>query len=278
MFLRALIALLFLAPAAFAAELRPETVAAFDHYVRLTEARIQTEIGGGASPFLAVDALPSDQRARAYAQMERDVVVEKMETREGNRSIRVPGGLIHHWRGTVFIPGATLQQTVALLQDYDNHYRVYEGDVLASRLLERDGDRFRIFLRFHKKKVITVVLNTEHKAQYFPLDDRRVHTRSHTTRIAEVENPGTAKEKEKPVGNDGGFLWRLNSYWRLLERDGGVYIQLEAISLTRDVPTGLGWLIGRYVREVPRESLFSTLESTRQALTGQTTVQSPPGS
>lgn len=278
MFLRALIALLFLAPAASAAELRPETVAAFDHYVRLTEARIQTEIGGGASPFLAVDALPSDQRARAYAQMERDVVVEKMETREGNSSIRVPGGLIHHWRGTAFIPGATLQQTVALLQDYDNHYRVYEGDVLASRLLERDGDRFRIFLRFHKKKVITVVLNTEHEAQYFPLDERRVHTRSHTTRIAEVENPGTAKEKEKPVGNDGGFLWRLNSYWRLLERDGGVYIQLEAISLTRDVPTGLGWLIGRYVREVPRESLFSTLESTRQALTGQTAVQRRPGS
>jgi hypothetical protein len=275
MLARLLTLFLLLPAAAPAAELKPQTGAAFDRYIRLTDARVQTELGGGA-PFLAVDALPPPERSKVYARLQRgDVVVESLETREGNRSIAVPDGMIHHWRGTAFIPGATLRQAVALLQDYDNHHHVYPDDILASRLLERQGDRFRIFLRFHKKKLVRVVLNTEHEAWYFPLDASRLHTRSHTTRIAEVEDAGTPREREKPVGDDSGFLWRLNSYWRLLQRDGGVYVQLEAVSLTRDVPTGLGWLIGRYIREVPRESLTSTLSTTRRALVSPSARSQP---
>jgi hypothetical protein len=69
-----------------------------------------------------------------------------------------------------------------------------------------------------------------------------------------------------PVGNDHGFLWRLDSYWRFEERDGGVYIECEAISLTRDIPTGLAWLIEPIIRQLPQESLVNTLRATRNAV------------
>ena len=118
-----------------------------------------------------------------------------------------------------------------------------------------------------KKKVITVVMNTEHDVRYFPVSATREHSRSYTTRIAQVEDPGEPTEKEKPVGNDGGFLWRLYSYWRFEEKDGGVYVQCEALSLTRSIPVLVSWLVKPFVTSIPRESLVHTLTSTRTALT-----------
>jgi len=173
---------------------------------------------------------------------------------------------VHHWMGTVFIPGVTPKQTLAFLQDYDNQYKFYGPDVQNSRLIKRDGEDFKVFLRLRKTKVITVILNTEYDIKYSVLNASQATSVSRSTRIAEVENAGKASEKEKPVGDDGGFMWRLNSYWRFAERDGGVYIQLEAISLTRDIPTGLGWLVGPFVTSIPKESLIFTLTRTRDGL------------
>jgi hypothetical protein len=102
--------------------------------------------------------------------------------------------------------------------------------------------------------------------RYTSVDSDRATSTSYSTRIAEIENAGKPNEFEKPVGNDSGFLWRLNSYWRFHERDGGVYVQLEAISLTRDIPAGLGWLISPFVSSIPKESLAFTLTRTREAL------------
>lgn len=112
-----------------------------------------------------------------------------------------------------------------------------------------------------------MVLNTNHDVRYFPLGPARLHSRSYSTRIAEVADAGKPGEHEMPVGQDHGFLWRLYSYWRFQERDGGVYVECQAISLTRNVPTGLGWLIEPIIRNLPRESLANTLTATRQALT-----------
>ena len=81
--------------------------------------------------------------------------------------------------------------------------------------------------------------------QYFPVDATHCRSRSVSTRIAEVEDAGLPNEREKPVGHDGGFLWRIDSYWRFEEQDGGAYVEAESISLTRDIPTGLGWCSGR---------------------------------
>jgi hypothetical protein len=180
--------------------------------------------------------------------------------------VDVPGGMIHHWIGTGFVASATVDEALALLQDYDAHQRVYAPTVARSELRAREGDRFTLFLRFVMKKVITVVVNSEHEARFSRPASDRAQGWIHSTRIAEVEGAGTPAEHEKPVGNDGGYLWRLNTYWRLLARDGGVYIQCESVSLTRGIPTGVGWLVGPFVTSIPRESLTFTLETTRQQL------------
>jgi hypothetical protein len=116
------------------------------------------------------------------------------------------------------------------------------------------------------KKVITVVVNTENEARFARLGSDRAQSRIYSLRVAEVADSGTPQEHERPVGHDGGFLWRLYTYWRFLERDGGTYVQCEAISLTRGIPFVFEWLIGPFVTSVPRESLTFTLEATRKAL------------
>jgi len=243
-----------------AVELRAPTVAAFDRYVRATEAQLRME------PFLRVDRLPEARRMEVLALMRRgELSIDVAKTLEGDREIEVPGGMIHHWVGTAFVPGATIDQTLTLLQDYDRHERIYSPAVAKSRLLVRNGDRFRFFLRYAMTKVITVVVNSEHEA-IFTRGTDRAEGWIHSTRIAEVENPNTPDERERPVGNDEGYLWRLNTYWRLLARDGGLYIQCESVSLTRGIPTGLGWIVGPFVTTIPKESLTFTLETTRKQL------------
>jgi hypothetical protein len=155
---------------------------------------------------------------------------------------------------------------MALAQDYNRHKDIYRPEVLDSRILARNGNAYRIYLRLLKKKVITVVLDTEHDVQYDRVDQTRWRSASRTTKIAEVKNAGKRNERELPPGTGEGYLWRLSSYWRFEERDGGTWVECEAISLTRDVPTGLGWLIDPIVRTLPRESLASTLREMRVAL------------
>ncbi|MGB6499584.1 MAG: hypothetical protein WBF09_21525, partial [Candidatus Acidiferrum sp.] len=135
-----------------------------------------------------------------------------------------------------------------------------------SKIESRDGDHFRVFLRFRRHKVITVVLDTEHDIRYFHDAPGRAHSRSSAVRIAEVENPGKSDERELPPGEDGGYLWRMETWWRMEEGDGGVYLQSEVVSLTRDIPTGLGWLVGPFVTSIPKETLTFTLESTKKAV------------
>ena len=260
------------APPARAIDLEPKTVQAFDQYVQQTESKVDRELANG-SPFLWVQRLPADRRAAAEAQLRAgQVVIERLDasTAEGlakrDKPVEVPGGLIHHWIGTVFIPGATLAQTLALEEDYDHHQDYFRPDVMRSRILRRDGDDFLIELRLYKKKVVTTVLDTEHRVHYTMVDATHAWSRSHTTRIQEVDNTGEPNERLEPEGHDRGFLWRMNTYWRFEEKDGGTYVESQSISLTRDIPTGLAWLVGPYVNSVPRESLTFTLATTRSAV------------
>ncbi len=258
---------LFLAPPPIAAaELKRKTIEAFDHYVRLTEARIDTELARG-TPFLWVDGLPEARREAAHTQLrEGRVMIERLETLDNGKPIEVSGGLIHYWIGTVFIPGATLAQTLALVEDYDHHHDYYHPDVMRSKLLAHTGNDYRIYLRFYKKKVLTSVLDTEHEVHYTLVDATRAWSRSRSTHINEVEDAGEADERLKPEGHDRGFLWRIYTYWRFEQKDGGTYVECQSVSLTRNIPTGLGWLISSYVESVPRESLTFTLGATRAAL------------
>ena len=245
-----------------AADLQPRTIAAFDRYVALTEARLQKD-----PAFLRIDALPDAARREARDQMQKNgLAIERLAMKDGGREIDVPDGLIHHWIGTAFVPNATIDRALNVLQSYDRHQTIYAPTVTASKLIANDGDHFRFFLRFMMKKVITVVVNSEHDARFrHPAADRAEGWIA-STRIAEVEDPGTPQEKERPVGHDGGYLWRLNTYWRLLAKDGGLYVQCESVSLSRGIPFGLGWIVGPFVTSIPRESLTFTLDTTRHQL------------
>jgi len=268
-----------LATPAWAEDLREKTVDRFQHYVELTEAQMHAE-SARQGPYLWVERLGQDRRLTADAQLRAgEVVIERLETPDpgghGN-PMTVPDGMIHHWIGTVFIPGATLAQTLALEQDYDHHQDYFRPDVMRSKILRHDGNDFTIALRLCKKKVITTVFDTEHEVHYETVDPTRAWSRSQTTRIQEVENAGEKDERLEPPGHDRGFLWRMNTYWRFEQKDGGTYVECQSISLTRDIPAGLGWLIGPYVTSVPRESLTFTLATTRSAVLGRIKAPAAP--
>jgi hypothetical protein len=239
-------------------QLKPQTLRAFHKYIRDAEADMEQTLHGNG-PFLW-----SDGSAERAQQVRGGQVVAQFWAGQG--PVKVPNGLIHDWVGAVFIPATDLKKTLALIQDYNNHKNVYKPDVLGSSLISHRGNDFRITLRLLKKKIITVVLDTEHEVHYRSLGPTRWLCRSYTTRIAEVEYAGTAKERVLPPDTGYGFLWRLYSYWRFQEKQGGVYVECRAISLTRDVPLGLGWIIEPIIQKLPKESLINTLEATRQAL------------
>ncbi len=246
--------------------LNAEASRAFDRYVQLSEGRIAGEVRPGGA-FLMPDGLPASERDAAYSALRNgELRIERLATQENGHAIEAPGGMIHHWTGIVFIPGATLEKTLRLVQDYDHEAEVYAPQVVRAKLISHTGDDFHIFLRLRQKKVITVVLDTEHDAHYDRIDATRTASRSISTRVQQVEDAGEPNERDLPEGRDDGFLWRINSYWRFAERDGGVYVQSESISLTRSIPTGLGWLIGPFVESIPRELLRATLDNTRKGL------------
>jgi hypothetical protein len=241
-------------------ELQPKTAAAYEDYLhRREQAEVVLRERSGR-PFLWADA--SAERRNLIRQGE--IVVEPVV---GDGDTEIADGLIHDWNGAAFLPGVTLAQTLTLIEDYNRHKEYYQPEVRDSRLLSRHGDDFQVYLRVLKKQVLTVVLDTIHDVRYTCSEPARCTSRSHTTRIAEVENPGTARERQLPPGKDHGFMWRFDSWWRFEERDGGVWIECEAISLTRSVPVGLGWLVNPIIHTLPRESLGNALRETRAALT-----------
>ncbi len=236
-------------------KLSPETIAEFDAYVKDGERLLQKRIDG-TRPFLWTDDVPE----RRITLRRGDILIEGLpETPE------ITGGLLHVWSGAMFVPGATGPEVLAVLQDYDRHQEWYPEPV-ESKLLSQDGDVYRGYLKLRRKKVITVVLSTEHEAQYSQVSDNRWYGRSYSTKIAEVEDWDTPKEKELPVGEDHGFLWRLYAYWFIEEAEDGVFVESVSVSLSRDIPFGLGWIVKPFVTSLPRESLEGMLQATRVAV------------
>jgi hypothetical protein len=251
--------------------LEKATKQAFDRYVALTQARNDAELKRDSN-LLWVDGLPEGPRAEAYAALKSgEVKMQKLETLDNRKSIPCPGGMIHHWSGLVFIPGAKLDEVLSVLEDYDKHSVYFAPDVERSKIASRSGDHFQVLLRFRRHKGITVVLNTEHAVDYFHDAPGKAHSRSSAVRIAEVENAGKSDEREKTPGADGGYLWRMETWWRIEESDYGVYVQSEVASLTRDIPMGLGWMIKPFITSIPRETLKFTLEAARKAVESHAT-------
>jgi len=253
-----------------AADLQAQAAQNYARYIALTQAQVDAELAQSGS-YLWVERLPEARRTEALAQLRSGgVVIEKLETLDDGKPIPVPGGLIHHWIGTAFVPGATLAQTLAFMQDYDHKVEYFKPDIVRSKILKHEGDDYFVLLRFYQKKIITTVIDTDQEVHYHVVDKTHAWSRSNATRVQEVDNPGKSDERLEPEGHDRGFVWKLNTFWRFEEKDGGTYLECQAISLSRDIPTGLGWMVGSFVSSVPRESLTFTLTTARAALAKKT--------
>ena len=247
-----------------AAELQEETLAAWQRYVEATERRMAREIGDGGR-FLVLDFHDEAARMRREA-LAGEPVIWRTETRddEGD-SLEVPKGKIHHWLGAVLIPNADVDHVVDGLQ-YAIPPHELQNDVLESRVLWRDGDELGTFLKLSRKAIVTMHYNTEHVAEYVRPGGGRAWSRSESTRIAELEDFGSPAEREKPVGNDRGFLWRLNVYWRYEEVAGGVLMECEVVTLSRSIPLLMRWMLAPIVTREARAALVDMLRSMQVKL------------
>ena len=240
------------APERGAGQAPAAAVAGFNVYVGGVEARLGVQ-HSSASAFLAAE---DSGRMRGG-----DVVVEQVAPVGG-----LPGALLHHWRGTGFVAGGKAADFERLLKDFKAYPKDFAPQVLEAKVLGQDGDRLRGWMRVRQKHVITVVMDTTYDIAFGQLDGSHGYSISESTRVDEIDGAGTSVERRLSAKEEHGFLWRLNTYWSYEERDGGLYLQIEAVSLTRAIPTGLGWAIRPYVESIPRESLEFTLRSACNAI------------
>ena len=260
---RALLLSLALMAGAAASDLKPQTLEAFQRYVSARDGAFDREIRG--DPFLWVDG-QAEQSLNYHGQLKSgEVVIHEIEQLQNGKPFSVPDGMVHHWLGVVFIPGVKVGDVVRLVEDYDNHSKYYAPEVTRSKLLSRDGDHFLAYLRFRKKHILTVTVDTWHEAWYTTISPTRAASRSQITRAQEVQNESEKNEKLLPDGEGHGFLWRMNTYWKFEEQDGGTYVQCESVTLTRSIPFLLKPVIEPFVTSVPRESLAGVLTHTRAA-------------
>ncbi len=252
-------------------KLHPATVTAWERYYKWADQRVKRQISDAAK-FLAQSYLSAGERDKILKKLRAgEIVVQRVS--QGvvppKQEFVVPGGEIHHVWGSVLLPRVKLAELVRFLQDYDHHAGKF-ADVERSRLISRNDGHFKIYYRLSRSKAfVTAHYNTEQDAEYRTIGPRRMFSWSNATRIAELENPGTPQEYERPPGDDRGFLWRLVSWWRYQETDEGVILECESASLSRDVPGIVNWIpgVGSYIRSTPIESLHSVLSGIRDSFT-----------
>jgi len=245
---------------ASAAQLTAETRRAWQRYVATTEARIDRELRTPGR-FLSLDFDEPAERKRARVELRTGgVVIRNMKGEDG---VELPSGTLHHWRGAVFVPGATVEEILEAVADPTGARAHRQEDVMETRVIARSPNALRLFLKLQRRVIVSVAYNTEHDVVYRTHGSGRASSRSVATRIAEVANLGDPDEHERPPGVDRGFLWGLNSYWRYEAVPGGVVVELESLTLSRSVPWGVGAVVRPLVGQVARESLTRTLVALR---------------
>jgi len=240
---------------ASAGPLQARTAKAWDTYVAATEARIAGELAS-TGRFLASDFTPEAADARARL-LRGEVVMQKTSTRSSGDTIEVSDGLISHWRGSIFLPGLTLDTLLHRVQN-PSERGPFPSDVLALRVLDRRPDALTLFIRMTRTKIVTVTYDTEHEVPYRHHGPRRASSRSVATRIVAIDG-----EDAKPAA-DRGYMWRLNAYWRYEQVAGGVIVELESLTLSRAVPFGLSTVARPMIDRIARESIGRTLDGIRQ--------------
>ncbi len=249
-----LVCVLSLSPSAWSA-LAPATWVQWQQYSGQVERRIARQQSSQDSFLPSAQSPANRQRLRNG-----EVVIERFAPPA------IPGGLIHHWAGTVFIAGATLDQVEAVLGNVAGFPRYYAPNVISARVLSSSPPDATIILRLRKDSIVTVVLQAEYQVRFARLDSEHRSSSSRSLRIQEVQEPGKPNESLVSPARDHGFLWAMNAYWSYVQTSDGVYVRCESLSLSRDIPFAMGWLLGPVVSRMPRDSLRFTLEAIRNAV------------
>jgi hypothetical protein len=254
--------LLFAAnPTCSRSEPTPAAISAFNSYITALESRLAQQ-HRSPNGFIA-PVSPSGQGQSDLRLRNGELIIEQLTP---STSADFHRTMLHHWRGTAFVPGATAADFERLMKDYNAYPRHYSPQLLQSKILSQQGNHFQVIMRVRQKHFLTVVMDTTYDITFGRLDALHGYSLSRSTQISEIDSPGTDHERALPSTEEHGYLWRLYTYWSCEQRDGGLYMQIESVSLTRSIPTGLGWVIGPFVKSVPRESLEFTLRSTGNAL------------
>jgi hypothetical protein len=249
------------------ASLQPESIAGWRAYEAAVEARVEREMAS-PSGFLGADFDRSQQGWRREARNGAILIEERQAPDPGGGAIEVPSAQVHHWRGLVFVPRSTLRRILSDLHDEPPPAGQQE-DVVASRIVASQPDRIRVFLRLQRTALVTAVYDTEHEVTFRRAGPARGATWSRATRIAEVRRAGTLEETELVPGEDRGFLWRLNAYWRYEAVDGGVLAECESITLSRSIPGLVRFFVAPLVRGAAHESMERTLAAFRDRFAGR---------
>jgi hypothetical protein len=244
----------------------PKTVEAWTAYVAATEARIESELAA-TDAFLASERTDGRGATRDAIGKGAIPLAPLSTVDRAGRLLPVPGATVAHWRGAVLLPGISLDQLLHQLQHPDES-GPYPDDVLSIRVLNRAAGLLTLAMRVRRTAIVTATYDTEHIARYRRHGPTRASSRSVSTRIVEVADAGTSAERVLGEGQDRGFLWRMNSYWRYEEVQGGVIVELESITLSRGVPMGLGMVLQPVIDRVARESVTRTLASVRRLYSG----------
>lgn len=249
-----LILVLLSVSAAWAAGPSAGALAGFQTYVAKVEARLAQEHSSDTTFLAPVD------RARLRRG---DLVIDQL-TPDGGDDL--PGALLHDWRGTAFIPGATATEFERLMKDFAAYPRIYAPQVVSTRVTAHQGDEYEVTMRVRQQHVITVVMDTAYDVRFVQPDAEDGYSISRSTRVDEIASAGSRNEHALSPADGHGFLWRMNTYWGYEQRDGGLYIQVESVSLSRSIPMGLGWAVGPFIESIPHDSLEFTLQATVKAL------------
>lgn len=189
------------------------------------------------------------------------------EPGSGDGILNVEDALFHHWRARTLIPRATLDTTLALSRSYDDYPRMFRP-VRAARILDNDGDRFRVQFRMQESAGgLSATLQVRSAITYRRIDERHAYVISRSEEIRELRHAGSASESLLPEGRDSGYLWRAATFTRFVEDTSGVWMEMETLGLSREFPPLLGWVIEPIARRIGRRSAEASVDEFRQAVT-----------
>lgn len=241
-----------------ARDLNRPTLAAWDAYVNSASRRIETQVRG--SSFLQIDEKPEQRR-----QVDAGEIAVWPDG--GSHPVKVPHGLIHDWLGAVFIPKATIADFLAVNRNYAGYPAIYKPAVIRAEEVNCSGNDDKFTMLWEQKVLfVTTAVQGEYETQYIEIDQRHWYAVSQSTQLQAIEGFGQPDMRVLPPDQGPGYIWRLYSFTSLEQTHGGLYVELEALGLTRDVPATLRWLVDPVIDHLPKDSLRATLEETRNAI------------